>query len=335
MRYRVRAPHGYNINKVLLAIVIIIAACMILFCDGRNKKQPQNDEQIKTKITTIAKVDVFDHEANRVVAMDLDDYMVCVVAAEMPASFHSEALKAQAVSARTYTIYKAKRSGCNATEKPADVCTNSAHCQAFVSIADMKENWGDEFEQKLSKIKRAVDETKGELIIYKGDVIEVFYHASAGGMTEDSGNVFSAQRPYLVSVSSEGEQDSNNYYSQVRLSIDEFIGKLKGVQGDFSISRDDIKNQIGEPKRYITGRVDSIKIGTSTFSGLHIRKIFKLKSTNFSITIEDDDVVFSSIGFGHGVGMSQNGANAMAKDGEEYHEILKHYFSGVEIVDDY
>ena len=306
-----------------------------IFYKGENKEHSEISEDIKTKITTIKEVAVYNHERGSVDNMDMDDYILCVVAGEMPASFHIEALKAQAISARTYTIYKSKHSGCTDTDKLADICTNSSHCQAYVSIEEMKENWGEDFQENYLKIKRAVDKTRGEVIVYSGDVIEVFYHASAGGMTEDSGHVFSAQRPYLVSVDSGGEQDSRNYYSEESFNYSQFIETLKSLDRDFEIDTDDIETQITKPIRYDTGRVDTIMIGNKTFQGTKIRKAFGLKSTNFDIDVDKDEIVFSCIGFGHGVGMSQNGANAMAKAGSGYIEILKHYFSGVDIINDY
>jgi len=310
---------------------------MFIFNLNESKPKQETDigDEITTKISSISEVLVYNHESEEVEKMDMDDYLVCVVAAEMPASFELEALKAQAVSARTYTIYKSKHSGCDASDEWADICTNSAHCQAYITVDEMKENWGEDFSSNFLKVKKAVDSTMGQVIVYSGDVIEVFYHASAGGMTEDSGHVFSAQRPYLISVDSGGEQDSRNYYSTETFSLESFIVKLKNIDKNFTLDADNVKENIGEPKRYDTGRVDKIMIGNCEFSGTKLRKEFGLNSTNFTIELEGEAVVFSSIGFGHGVGMSQNGANSMAKNGYDYIDILKHYFSGVQIINDY
>lgn len=329
--------HLYFSKKASLVLIIFVAVIILSFVLFSNRNVKIEDKpNIKTKITTISNIMVFNHETDEVVKMQLDDYLVCVVAAEMPASFMPEALKAQAVSARTYTIYKSQRSGCSDSSDYADICTNSAHCQAYISINEMKENWGEDFPIKYLKIKSAVDQTKGEIIIYAGDPIEVFYHASSGGVTEDSGNVFISQRPYLVSVASEGEESSSNYYSKEEFSTNDFMSILKNKTSNFYIDLDKLSNEIKEPKRFDSGRVNTILIGNTVFSGKEIRKAFGLNSTNFEIDINDEKkITFTCIGFGHGVGMSQTGANAMAVDGADYKEILKHYFIGVEIVNDY
>jgi stage II sporulation protein D len=320
--------------KLLLIILVIVFFLISLFFIGKSDKIV-SDPDIKTKITTISNIIVYNHETEKVIEMPMDDYLICVVAAEMPASFMPEALKAQAVSARTYTIYKSQHSGCSDSKEKADVCTNSAHCQAYVSFNEMKENWGEDYGHKFLKVKSAVDMTIGEIIIYAGDPIEVFYHASAGGKTEDSGNVFTAQRPYLISVSSYGEEVSSNYYSKENFSIDEFVSILENKTESFSIDQDKLKSQIKKPIRFDTGRVKTISIGNTVFDGKEIRKAFGLNSTNFEIEVSENMIIFSCVGFGHGVGMSQTGANAMAMNGEDYKEILKHYFVGVEIVSDY
>lgn len=263
----------------------------------------------------------------KIVDMNIEDYIVGVVAAEMPASYEPEALKAQAVAARTYTLHLKHNGGCSA-HSGADVCTNSSHCQAYLTAEEMDNAWGGNKEKYLAKIKEAVDATRGQEIYYKGDEIQVFYFSSSGGMTEDCANVYAESLPYLVSVTSPGEESYSNYYGKVTVSYDEFVRKMEDFSPGIKLagSADDI----GEITRFESGRVKNIRIGDEVFTGRQIRQIFGLNSTNFTVKTTDE-VSFSTVGFGHGVGMSQTGANVMAKNGSTYIEILEHYFTGVTI----
>ena len=264
--------------------------------------------------------------AGDVATMPLEEYLVGVVAAEMPASYELEALKAQAVAARTYTVYKANHGGCSA-HAGADICTDSKHCQAYLSAEKMSTRWGDRTQEHLEKIIQAVQQTRGEMIYYEGEQIQVFYHASSGGLTENSENVYSQALPYLVSVPSTGEESSSHYYGNVTVSIDEFKKRMQRFSANISFKN---KPLIGEITRFESGRVSSIQIGSETFTGREVRGVFGLNSANFTVDVSDS-VTFTTVGFGHGVGLSQTGANAMAKEGADYITILTHYFSGVSV----
>jgi|AGTN01.2.fsa_nt_gi SpoIID/LytB domain len=169
---------------------------------------------------------------------------------------------------------------------------------------------------------------ESEEIYYKGEEIQVFYHSSSGGITEDCANVYAESLPYLVSVESEGEESYSNYYGKVTLSYGRFVSLMEAYSPGISLSGG--AEDIGAITRYDSGRVKSIEIGGKTFTGREIRLIFKLNSTNFTIKTTDE-ITFSTIGFGHGVGMSQTGANEMARNGSDYIEILEHYFTGVTV----
>lgn len=258
--------------------------------------------------------------------MPMEEYLVGVVAAEMPASYEPEALKAQAVAARTYTQYKKDHGGCSA-HPGADICCESNHCQAYLSPEEMANNWGSDASAFTQKIVDAVNETAGEMIYYDGQEIQVFFHASAGGRTENSENVYEKALPYLVSVDSEGEESSSHYYGKVSVSRDEFISKMKAFSPSIRFGSGPLTGSIS---RFDSGRVQSIAVGSETFTGREIRQIFGLNSANFTVK-EDNGVTFSTVGFGHGVGMSQTGANAMANNGSDYIQILTHYFTGVTV----
>ncbi len=258
--------------------------------------------------------------------MPMEEYLVGVVAAEMPASYEVEALKAQAVAARTYTQYKKDHGGCSA-HAGADICCESSHCQAYLTPEEMAENWGSDSSLFTQKIVSAVNETAGEMIYYDGQEIQVFFHASSGGRTENSENVYGKALPYLVSVDSEGEESSSHYYGKVTVTRDQFISKMTAFSPSIRFDSDAL---IGNITRFDSGRVQSIDVGNESFTGREIREIFGLNSANFSVK-EDNGITFTTIGFGHGVGMSQTGANALAQKGADYFEILTHYFTGVTV----
>ena len=260
----------------------------------------------------------------------IDTYLCNVVSAEMPADYELEALKAQAVVARTYTIYKAQ----NPKHENADICDDSTCCQAWVSKEKRFERWEEQKrESNWQKIVTAVKETAGKIVTYNGEPINAFFHANSGGTTELPVNVWGgAGLPYLQVVETAGEEGYTQYSSEVILNKEELIEKLKvkytDIQIDFN-NDDDIKIL-----DYTDGnRVKTVKFGNHELSGVETRTILGLKSTNFEITKENDNIKFSVKGYGHGVGMSQTGADTMAKQGSNYEDIIKHFYKDVEIKD--
>ena len=260
----------------------------------------------------------------------IDTYLCNVVSAEMPADYELEALKAQAVVARTYTIYKAQ----NPKHENADICDDSTCCQAWVSKEKRFEKWEEQKrESNWQKIVTAVKETAGKIVTYNGEPINAFFHANSGGTTELPVNVWGgAGLPYLQVVETAGEEGYTQYSSEVILNKEELIEKLKvkytDIQIDFN-NDDDIKIL-----DYTDGnRVKTVKFGNHELSGVETRTIFGLKSTNFEITKENENIKFSVKGYGHGVGMSQTGADTMAKQGSNYEDIIKHFYKEVEIKD--
>lgn len=260
----------------------------------------------------------------------IDTYLCNVVSAEMPADYELEALKAQAVVARTYTIYKAQ----NPKHENADICDDSTCCQAWVSKEKRFERWEEQKrESNWLKIEKAVNETAGKIVTYNGKPINAFFHANSGGTTELPVNVWGgAGLPYLQVVETAGEEGYTQYSSEVILNKEELIEKLKTKYSDIQIdfnNNDDIKI-LG----FTDGnRVKTVKFGNHELSGVETRTILGLKSTNFEITKENDNIKFSVKGYGHGVGMSQTGADTMAKQGSNYEDIIKHFYKDVEIKD--
>ncbi len=268
-------------------------------------------------------------KTNSVEEIPLDEYLYGVVSAEMPANFELEALKAQAIVARTYTIYKIIQNEAKHTD--ANICDNSACCQAWISKEDRLARWEPEKqEENWNKIVSAVNETKGTIITYEGNPINAFFHSNSGGSTEAPIDVWGGSGyPYLQTVQTSGEDGYTQYSSEVEISKQEFINKMKEKYSDFDINFEETDCiQILE---YTSGgRIKTIKIGNHNLSGVEVRTIFSLKSANFNIEVTEN-VKFKVTGYGHGVGMSQTGADSLAKQGLNCEEILKHFYTGVEV----
>ena len=262
-----------------------------------------------------------------VVTAPLEEYLVGVVAAEMPADFAPEALRAQAVAARTYTLYCA----CTGKHADADVCTDYRCCQAWRSDDAMRDGWGEAYAEKLSHIRDAVDSTAGQYLQFAGQAAFTAFHSSSAGFTEDCGAIWSGL-PYLVSVSSpESAESVPNFISRVQVGVFDLRDTLLAIcpEADFS---DAPEGWVGEITRDGSGRVRSAVIGGVDFTGVKLREVFKLRATAFTIDYADGIFTFTVTGFGHGVGMSQYGANVMASDGADYRAILAHYYPGTELV---
>ncbi len=273
-------------------------------------------------------VKVYDRNENAVISMNLHDYLISVVAGEMPATFELEALKAQAVAARTFTVKH--MAGTCGSNSQANVCTYYGCCQAYKTPEAMKSGWGNDYEVKYSKIKAAVEETDGMIMTHDGRPITVFFFSTSNGYTEACQDVFVQNLPYYQSVSSPGEEYAPTYKSFVKLSINEFVSV---VEKEFNIRLNalEIEHSL-EYERSQGGRVKYLSINGTKIKGTKIRTAFGLKSTDFTITLHDGYVQFDVRGNGHGVGMSQVGANVMARNGNGFEKILRHYYVGVEIL---
>lgn len=329
-------------KKILAYIFIFVLICFLIpvFLTKREEKQVNTNvfentinqvdiskEEINKQYSTIK---LFHSKTEEIEEIGLDEYLYGVVSAEMPASFEIEALKAQAVVARTYTIYKIENS--EGKHGEANICDDSTCCQAWISKEDRLSKWEENSrESNWNKIVEAVDSTKGKIVTYEGKAINAFFHSNSGGKTETTLNVWGGSGyPYLQSVSTSGEEAYSQYKSEVTLNKQEFINKIKEKYQDFEINFSDV-NCISILEYTDGNRVKKIKIGNKEFSGVEIRTIMGLKSANFNIEIQGDNIYFSVLGYGHGVGMSQTGADSMAKEGKNYEEIIKHFYTGVEI----
>lgn len=259
--------------------------------------------------------------------MNVYDYLVGVLAAEMPASFEAEALKAQAVAARSY-LERALRAG--SKHENADICADSACCQAYISLDKMRENWGAAYEENLERIRSAVSETDGEYLVYDGEPVLAAFHSSSAGMTESSAAIWNGL-PYLVSVDSpETASDVPNYISSLELNELDFRDTVLHLRPDADMTGD-ASGWLGTLERSDSGRVTSVSIGGVSISGEDMRSLFSLRSTAFELEYKDGVFRFTVTGHGHGVGMSQYGANVLARQGSNYREILEHYYPGTSL----
>lgn len=332
-----------------IIIIFIIPALLTRKTTTTNSKEENSQEQVTENQTEtnnqmqkeISNKNTYNYnrygtilllhkKTGEVEQVNLDEYLCNVVSAEMPASFEPEALKAQAIVARTYTIYKIL----NKKHDNADICDDSTCCQAWISKDDRLSKWEEsQRENNWKKICNAVNDTSGKIITYENKPIDAFFHSNSGGITEVPVNVWGGTGyPYLQSVETSGEDAYSQYASEVTLSQEELINKLKEKYADISIdfsNIDDIKIL-----EYTEGtRVKTVKFGNHEISGVEARTLLGLKSTNFEITKDGNNIKFSVKGYGHGVGMSQTGADSMAKQGSSAEEIIKHFYTGVEITE--
>ena len=262
--------------------------------------------------------------------VNLDEYLCNVVSAEMPADYDIEALKAQAVVARTYTIYKIIHNG--AKHEGAHICDSSACCQAWISKEDRLARWEENVRnQNWNKIVEAVNGTIGKIITYDNEPINAFFHSNSGGTTEIPFNVWGGSGyPYLQVVTTQGEEGYAQYSSELTLTNEELLNKLKENYNDIQI---DFSNpeSIKILERTESGRVRTIAFGNKNLSGVETRTILGLRSTNFEVELAEGKITFRVKGYGHGVGMSQTGADSLAKQGYNFEDIIKHFYVGVEI----
>lgn len=274
-----------------------------------------------------ASVRVFDCDANAVIETPLESYTLHVAAGEMPASFPLEALKAQVVAARTYTAYHMQHGGCRS--HAADICTSSACCQAYCSDEEMRDKWGASYAEHRAKFASAVSETANEVLLYDGEPIEALYHSASGGRTENAEDVYSAEVPYLRSVMSTAESGTARLTGEKRWSSKDFCALVNGKWPAARLTAKDLPSQMEITAATESGRVQTIRLGKTSVSGRQLRGALGLDSALFSFAFTKNEIVFSTRGFGHGVGMSQTGANTMALGGRTYDEILLYYYTGV------
>lgn len=311
-------------------IYVIIAALLILFMlflplislgGKQTENLPETEPQLGSEEETIT---VLNSETGENMVLKMSDYIFGVVAAEMPAEYSEEALKTQAVAAYTYALYKCKENA----DKPYDITDSYLSDQHYITLQQAQEKWGEEAQKHTEKIKNAVKSVEGEYISFSGEPILALYHAISGGKTENAIDVFSISLPYLVSTDSIGDLLEDEYLSTLSLSSQQFSELLK----DKLTLSSNPKEWVTDIKHRDNGYVGSVTICGKEFSGTEIRSIFSLRSANFDLNFDGTNFNFTVRGYGHGVGLSQTGAEYMAKQGGTYREILGWYYKNCEIV---
>lgn len=297
----------------IIAFAILLPVICVLITGGIYEQKKSNE------------ILVYIADEDKTVAMDTEQYIKEVISAEMPAEFELEALKAQAVAARTYL---ASKTDSEAGHDKAVICTDSKHCQAWISEKERKEAWEPEKSKEYwDKISKAAEETKGEILTYNGRAISAVFHSASSGKTENSADVWGGDMPYLVSVDSEGDLYSPKLYDEREISVSDFISKIKEKYPEIN----EKEEPFSEILRSEAGGIIKIRVYGYPMKGTELRSLLELKSTNMELTTNDDKILIKTKGNGHGVGMSQYGANYYAQQGKKYDEILKHYYSGVQI----
>lgn len=266
------------------------------------------------------------------VSMDLEEYIKGVVAAEMPAEFGIEALKAQAVAARTVTIRRLKRFGGAGSRyfPDADFSDDPNEGQAWLDGKALRRKWGRSRSANWRKICRAVEETRELVITYQGRPIDAVFHSTSGPWTENARDLWGQDIPYLQSVECPYDQGTPRYQETLRFTLREMARRL-GVRMPGAVPVTANKDGVVILERSSSGRVKWVRAGGAVFRGDEFRRRLGLRSTQFRVTGSQGQVVIRCVGYGHGVGLCQYGADGMAKQGADFREILKHYYTGVEI----
>ncbi len=272
-----------------------------------NAEIKQETKENKTYVTIYRKRGIVEQ-------IELEEYLVGVVAAEMPASFNSEALKAQAILARTYALKKISK---------GEKLTDTVSTQAYIDKNEMQKKWSDDYNKYYNKIVSAVNSTKGQVVKYNGNYIEALYHSTSNGKTESAKEVWGQDIPYLKSVDSSWDKKTSTY---LKIENKEFnrLMKILGIDIDKNINIEILSKDE-------SGRVSKIRVEDKVYTGVEFRTLLDLRSTDFDIVITENGLEIITRGYGHGVGMSQYGANEMAKLGYNYKEIINHYYQNVKI----
>ncbi|WLV24176.1 stage II sporulation protein D [Aciduricibacillus chroicocephali] len=287
---------------------------------GLKKQQKETGKSEVKEPESAFSVAVMRTASEQVENVPLETYVTRVVASEMPADFEMEALKAQSLAARTYIVNHLLS---NSNKGGAQV-TDTVQHQVYKNDTELRKVWGSEYDNKMKKLKKAVASTAGQILTYHKEPITPSFFSTSNGYTENSEDYWGQKLPYLRSVKSPWDQKSPKFQDQqvfTRTQVGNALGidLSGGTAAAFEVTRTE------------SGRVAEVKLGSSKFSGKKIRELLGLPSSDFKIEQKNDHFIFKTKGYGHGVGMSQYGANGMAKEGKDYKQIVKHYYQGIEI----
>lgn len=287
-----------------------------------------NTSATKNELKELDEIKLYLCDKKTILTLDKEEYILGVVAAEMPVGNNIEALKAQALAAHTYAYRKYIQN--SKTNNEYDLTNDTTLDQGYLDLEGRKAKWGDSFDECEKKLKQAVATVKNQIIVYNGEPILAAYHSISAGKTETAKNVWGSDYPYLQSENSVCDLLSPDFYSEVIVPIEDFKIKINKMGAEL---KEDEETYIGESKKSSAGTVINIMLCGKLMTGADVRKTFNLRSASFDITFKNDTFVFTVSGYGHGVGMSQFGANYMAQQGSNYKEIISTYYRNCEIVD--
>lgn len=313
----------------LFTVILLIPTVLVLpFMGEKASGELKLDEKpvpasAEPTIDSTVEVSIYRTQKASLETVPLDEYLIGVVSAEMPAEFELEALKAQALTARTYYFRQVLMSGTSTLPEGAEVTDTEAH-QVYKNVDELRSQWGPDFNRKYKKIAEAVRATDGQILTYNGEPITATFFSTSNGYTENSEDYWANEFPYLRSVESPWDKDSPKFTDQKVMPLSEFEKRLGvGIKDT---------NQLGTIIERTEGkRVGKVEIGGKVLTGKEVREALGLNSSHFTWYAKGDNVIIETTGYGHGVGMSQYGANGMAAEGKGYKEIVKHYYQGVEI----
>lgn len=314
---------GLDVKRTILMAVVLLVGMMLVIplVIVDTEREPMREDT--------GKIRVYLHEKDSIEEMTMDDYLIGALAAEMPAAFEEESLKAQAVAARTYAAAHMVRYG-GRGYKGADVSTDYRVHQAYIGEAKQREKWGDKYDTYREKLRRAVRATAGEVATYDGKLIRALYHSSCGGRTASSQEVWDKTLPYLVSVRCDWDSDAPRYREEKRVPFTDIAANL-GEEATIMAASADGSDIVHVVNRTESGRADLVRIGGQNYAGYDVRGKLALRSANFTARVDGDSIIFTTVGYGHGVGLCQYGANGMAKAGYSYRDILMHYYQGIAV----
>lgn len=318
------------LTVVLIVAAVIVVPTVVLYVLGGPEGQKTGGVH-RGEDTLIR---VYLHEQDRIVELSLEEYVKGVVAAEMPAEFDLEALKAQAVAGRTYAVKQMVIfGGSGLADRPgADVSTDPRQSQAWLGTLQLRERWGPfSFDRYWAKIGQAVDETRGLIVTYNGEPINAVFHSTSGERTAAAKEVWGFDFPYLQSVVCTWDKKSPRYSDSKEYSFAELEQRLGAEAGVVAAAQGGGGSVAQVLERTESGRVAKARVGSKTFNGFDLRQKLDLRSTNFTVEPQGGKIVFKTTGYGHGVGMCQYGANGMAKEGKDFRAILTYYYTGVKI----
>ena len=308
-----------SLAMILFPLVSVEKATDVFKKEFAITEESETTEKSEETETENSTVKVMNASSKNITEMSLEDYLIGVVAAEINPAYHEEAIKAQVVAAHTKLEYTKLHS----TPENAHITDSSASHQGYLNEEQQKEKWGENYNTYYEKIKKCVEEVINVIIVYDNEPINAVFHAISNGLTENATDVWGGEYPYLVSVQSVGDKLSPAYKSEVTVTSDDF--KKKVTENGAKLG-DEPSKWVEKITNTDTGMVKEIIIGGKSFKGTEIRTLFDLKSSTFAVKYTDENFIFTVCGYGHGVGMSQYGANYMAQQGLNYEQILEHYY---------